>query len=143
LSTGRSSSVPPIRLYPSCSESLEVDQDQDGRTVGRRQGFNGADGSQRIIAAGIGRLPIGLAGDLQTPLDVEDGQPPLLLAAHLGDLGQGVVVLRTLNPDAGEGGGDVLGQALREKHVRVSWKVERFVVQSGVKASGDVTRATR
>ena len=115
LSTGRSSSAPPTRHYPSCSVPLEVDQHEDGGALGSGQGVERADRGQRISAAGV-RLPVDLTGDLQAPGNVPDGQPPILLAAHAGNLGQGVVVLVRLDPKAGESGGDVLHQALRKCH---------------------------
>ena len=70
-----------------------------------------ASGSLPPASAG---LPVGLAGELQAPFDVEDGQPPVLVAAHLGDLGQGIVMFVRFDPEAGETGGNVLGQTLRE-----------------------------
>ena len=91
-------------------EAVEVDQHQERRAVGRRQGVEGPDGGQRIVAAGVGGLAVGLAGQMQAAFDVPDGEPPLVVAAHLGDLGQGIVVLVRLDPQAGEAGGDVLRQ---------------------------------
>ena len=46
------------------------------------------------------------------------GQPPVLLAAELGDLAQGIVVLVAFDPQAGEAGGNVLGQLLGKGHPR-------------------------
>ena len=47
---------------------------------------------------------------------VPGGQGPLLVAAELGDLAQGVGVFVGLDPDAGEGGGDVFAQPVGESH---------------------------
>jgi hypothetical protein len=59
---------------------------------------------QRIVPVGIGRLVVGLVGDLQSALDIPDGQPPVLLAAHLGNLSQGIIMFCTLQPNAREAG---------------------------------------
>ena len=67
-------------------------------------------------AAAIGRLAARLAWDLQAPFDVPNAKPPVLLTAHLGDFGQGVIVFVRLNPKAGKTGGNVLGQTLRKWH---------------------------
>ena len=48
-----------------------------------------ADGGQRI-AAGVGGCV--LARNLQAGGDVPDGKPPVLVAAELGNLGQGIIV---------------------------------------------------
>ena len=42
--------------------------------------------------------------------NVPDAQPPILVAAHLGDFGDGIVMLVRLDPKARETRGDVLGQ---------------------------------
>ena len=59
-----------------------------------------------------------LAGNLQAGGNVPDGQPPVLVAAELGDLGQGIVVLVALNPEPGETGGDVLHKSMGKCHNR-------------------------
>ena len=95
-------------------EAMEVGQHENRRAILRRQGVDRADGGQRIAAAGIGGVV--LAGNLQAGGDVPDGQPPVLVAAELGNLGQGIVMLVGLNPEAGETGGNVFGQTLSECH---------------------------
>ena len=99
-------------ISADCRKRWKLTSTKMAEAVGRRQGVDRADGCQRVVATGVGRLPIGLAGDLQAPFDVEDGQPPVLLAAHLGDLAEGVVMLVGLDPQAGETGGNVFRQPL-------------------------------
>ena len=60
--------------------------------------------------------PLDWPGILQAPFDVPNAKPPVLLTAHLGDFGQGVIVFVRLNPKAGKTGGNVLGQTLRKWH---------------------------
>ena len=91
---------------------MKVYQNQQGRIVRRGQRTQGADGSQRIIAAGLLRLAVGGSGDLQSPLHIPQGQPPILAPAHAGDLGQGVVMLMADDPQARKAGRDQFGQAL-------------------------------
>ena len=97
-------------------EAVEVAEHQDGGAVGRGQGGQRADRGQRVGGAGDGAGPVGLAGDGQAAVDVPGGQGPALVAAEAGDLGDGVVVLVGADPEAGEAGADVLGQALGERH---------------------------
>ena len=66
-------------------------------------------------AAGGSRLGV-WPFEAQTPIDVPGGQRPAVAAAKLGDLVDGLVVLVGLDPDAREGGTDVLRQALAERH---------------------------
>ena len=66
-------------------------------------------------APGVGRVP----GEGQAAVDVPGGQGPAVAAAEAGDLGDGVVVLGGADVDAAEGGADVLGQALGERHGRL------------------------
>ena len=95
-------------------EAVEVGQNQHRRTVGAGQGTDGADRGQRVAAPGVGGVV--LARDLQSLLDVPGRQPPVLLAAELGDFVEGIFVLVTFDPQAGEAGRDVLGQTLRKLH---------------------------
>ena len=94
----------------------KLTQHQQRRAVGRGQGVQRPDGGQRVggvgEAAGLGRL----AGQAQAPVDVPGGQGPAVGAAEAGDLGQGVLVLEGLDPEAGEAGADVLREALGERH---------------------------
>ena len=82
--------------------------------IGRAQGIERTDGRQRIVGARIDAGAVVLAVQLQALVDIPDDQPPVLVAAHLGDFGQGVVVLVGLDPQAGKAGGDVFGQTSRE-----------------------------
>ena len=102
------------RLDDLCrlQETVEVDEHQDGRAIGRSQSVDRPDGGQRIAATGIGSLAVGRVGELQAALDIPNGQPPLLVAAHLGDLGQSIVMLVGLDPQAGETCGNVFRQPL-------------------------------
>jgi hypothetical protein len=56
------------------------------------------------------------ASDLQAAVDVPGGQRPAVVATECRDLGDRVVVLEAPDPEAAEGGADVLPQALRERH---------------------------
>ena len=76
---------------------MKVLQDQNGRSVRRRQCVDGSNRSQRIVTAGV-RLR--LAGNAQPGLDVPGCQLPLLVVAKLGDFGEGVLVFVGLDPDA-------------------------------------------
>ena len=79
-------------------KTVEINQHQQGRAIRRRQGIDRADGHQRIIAARIGRLITALTGNLQPAVDIPGCQTPILGAAHLGDLRQGVFMLVRLDP---------------------------------------------
>ena len=54
--------------------------------------------------------------EAQAAVDVPGGQVPALVAAEPRDLGDGVVVLERLDPEAREGGAHVLRQTLGERH---------------------------
>ena len=82
----------------------------DARALMERMAASGS------AATGVGSLPVALAGKPQPGTDIPDGQTPVLLVAHPGDLAKGVFVLVRLNPDAGETGGNVLGQTLGKCH---------------------------
>ena len=76
-----------------------------------------------------------LAVQAQAPVDIPGGQRPVVLAAKLGDLVDGLVVLVALDPDPAEGGTDVLRQALGERHRSDS---EDSVVVRGEMAVGSL-----
>ena len=94
-----------LRDLGAAEKAVEVPQDQQRRPVRRGQCVDRADGVQRITAAGVGLAA--LAGDLQALGDVPGGQPPLVLAAQLGEFQQGVIVFVGLDPEAGKAGRDV------------------------------------
>ena len=103
--------------FGTAGETMEVAQDQDRRAVGAGQRVDGTDGGQRITT---GRVDFTvLAGDLQTLLDVPDGEPPIFVTAHLGDFRDGVVVLVGLDPEAGETCRNIFVKLLREGHERL------------------------
>ena len=95
-------------------KAMEVGQHENRRAILRRQGIDRADSGQRIAAAGVGGCV--LAGNLQAGGNIPDGQPPVLVAAELGNFGQGIVVLVRLNPKAGKTGGNVFRQTLSKCH---------------------------
>ena len=76
----------------------------------------GAQGGQRVAGAGVGADGAGGVGQAQAVGDVPDGDLPLLLAGVLDDLALGLVGLVGLDPQAGEGGVDVVGELLGQLH---------------------------
>ena len=85
-------------------EPVEVAQDEQRRAVGVGQRPERADGGQRVGGIdGTCRNPCP-GRQRQAAVDVPGGQGPALLAAEAGDLGDRVVVLEGLDPEAGEGG---------------------------------------
>ncbi len=63
--------------------------------------------SQRA-GLGAGRMALSLASHLQTGVEVPVSQPPGLLSAELRELGYGVFVFVTLNPNPDEARAHVL-----------------------------------
>ena len=74
-------------------EAMEVRENEQCRAVRRGQGVERPDGSQRVRSTGVGSLPVALPGKLQAGAYVPGGQPPVLLAAHLGDFAEGIIML--------------------------------------------------
>ena len=96
---------------------MEVDQHQQRGAVRRAERIERPNGRQRVVGARVDAGVV-LTVNRQAAVDVPDDQPPVLVAAHLGDFGQGVFVLVGLNPQAGETGGDVLRQVLGKLHAK-------------------------
>ena len=93
---------------------MEIDQNQDGRTVGRRQGVDRRMAASGSLPPASADWPLAWPGICKPRSMSQDGQPPVLLAAHLGDFGQGVVVLVGFDPQAGKTGGNEFRQSARK-----------------------------
>ncbi len=100
-------------------EPMEVRENEYGRAlvVAGRQGRNGLD-RRDGITRGLDRLP----ANLKAAVDVPDSQGPFMLGAQTADLGQSVLVLVRLDPQAGECGSDVFVEGRGEFHRGVSFR---------------------
>jgi hypothetical protein len=108
-----------------------IAEHQQGGAVGRGQRVQAAEGGQRVGGPGDGAGAFALAGDGQAAVDVPGGQGPALAAAEGGDLGDGVVGLVGADPQAGEAGADVLGEALGERHEGLPFRVMELGMVEG------------
>ena len=101
---GRDGRVQGLDDLDVVQELVEVAEHEDRRAVGIRHGPQRPDGRQRVAGADGGARVGAPAVQVQAAVDVPGGQVPALLAAEAGDLGDRVVVLERLDPQAGEGG---------------------------------------
>ena len=97
-------------------EAVEVVQEQQGGAVGVGQGRAAPAGRPAGRRRRLGRCRPTAVRQTQAVGDVPDGDLPVLLAGVLDDLAFGLVGLERLDPQAGEGGVDVVGQLVGQVH---------------------------